>query len=203
MSTMSSQITSVSIVYLSICSGPDQRKHQSSVSLAFVRGIHRWPVNSPHKGPVMRKMFSFDESSWKFHTFWHHRLVNRHTARCCYNAVNFLIKIHKRHPIVHPNGRAMGCLLWIQHLTDILPQFLFIYVTSHNIGLSYTGTQLYLDQNNHGHWLEYYKTWKAAKKRFVYIVSNFFKVYFSRSSSKHISIDLGNGLAPNRCQTIT
>ena len=36
------------------------RKHQSSASLAFVRGIHRWPVNSPHKGPVTRKIFLFD-----------------------------------------------------------------------------------------------------------------------------------------------
>ena len=41
-------------------SGADQRKHQSSGSLAFVRGIHRCPVNSPHKGPVTRKMFPFD-----------------------------------------------------------------------------------------------------------------------------------------------
>ena len=39
----------------------DQRKHQSSVSLAFVWGIHRWAVNSPHKWPVMRKMFSFND----------------------------------------------------------------------------------------------------------------------------------------------
>ena len=39
----------------------DQRKHQSSASLAFVRGIHRWPVNSRHKWPVTRKMFPFDD----------------------------------------------------------------------------------------------------------------------------------------------
>ena len=42
-------------------SGADQSKHQSSVSLAFVQGIHRWPVNSPHKWPVTRKMFPFDD----------------------------------------------------------------------------------------------------------------------------------------------
>ena len=59
MSTMAFQITSVSIVYLTLCSGPDQRKHQSSASLAFVRGIHRWPVNSLHKWPVTRKLFPF------------------------------------------------------------------------------------------------------------------------------------------------
>ena len=31
------------------------------MSLAFMRGIHRWPVNSPHKGPVTRKMSPFDD----------------------------------------------------------------------------------------------------------------------------------------------
>ena len=61
MSVMASQITSFTIVYSSVISGADQRKHRSSVSLAFVRGIHRLPVNSPHKGPVTRKMFPFDD----------------------------------------------------------------------------------------------------------------------------------------------
>ena len=61
MSAMASPITGVSIVYPTISSGIDQRKHQSSASLAFVRGIHRWPMNSPHKGPVTRKMFPFDD----------------------------------------------------------------------------------------------------------------------------------------------
>ena len=61
MSTMVPQITSVWIVYSTVCSVPDQRKHQSPASLAFVRGIYRWPVNSPHKGPVTRKMFPFDD----------------------------------------------------------------------------------------------------------------------------------------------
>ena len=61
MGAMTSQLTSVSIVYSNICSGADQRKHPSSVSLAFVRRIHRWPVNSQHKGPEKRKMFPFDD----------------------------------------------------------------------------------------------------------------------------------------------
>ena len=59
--TMASQITRVMIVYSSVYSGADQRKHQRSASLAFVRGIHRGPVNSPHKWPVTRKMFPFDD----------------------------------------------------------------------------------------------------------------------------------------------
>ena len=61
MSTLASQITSLTIVYSTVYSGADQRKHQSSTSLAFVRGIHRWWVNSPHKGPVTRKMFPSDD----------------------------------------------------------------------------------------------------------------------------------------------
>ena len=61
MSTRASQITSPTIVYSTISSGADQRKHQSYASLAFVWDIYRWPVNSPHKGPVMRKMFPFDD----------------------------------------------------------------------------------------------------------------------------------------------
>ena len=61
MGTMASQITSLTIVYPTVYSGADQRKHQSSASLAFVRGIHRGSVNSPHKWPVTRKMFPFDD----------------------------------------------------------------------------------------------------------------------------------------------
>ena len=64
MGTMASQITSLTIVYSTVYSGADQIKHQSSASLAFVRGIHRWWVNSPHKWPVTRKMFHLMKSSW-------------------------------------------------------------------------------------------------------------------------------------------
>ena len=61
MDAMTSQMTSLAIVYSSVYLGTDKRKHQSSASLAFVRGIHRWPVNSPHKGPLTRKVFPFDD----------------------------------------------------------------------------------------------------------------------------------------------
>ena len=61
MGAMASQSTSITIVYSTVYSVADQRKHQSSASLAFVRVIHRWPVNSPHKGPVTQKMFPFDD----------------------------------------------------------------------------------------------------------------------------------------------
>ena len=61
MGTMASQITSLTIIYSTINWGTDQRKHQSSSSLAFVRGIHWWTVNALHKGPVTRNMFPFDD----------------------------------------------------------------------------------------------------------------------------------------------
>ena len=61
MGAMASQITSPTIVCSTVYSGADQRKHQSSASLAFVPGIHRWQVTSPHKGPVAQKMFPFGD----------------------------------------------------------------------------------------------------------------------------------------------
>ena len=54
---MACQITSLTIVYLTMYSGAEQ----SSASLAFVRGIHRSPVNSQHKKPVTWIMFPFDD----------------------------------------------------------------------------------------------------------------------------------------------
>ena len=61
MMAIASQITSLTIVFSAVYSGAHQRKHQSSASLAFVQGIHRGPVNSPHKWPVTRRMFPFDD----------------------------------------------------------------------------------------------------------------------------------------------
>ena len=51
----------LTIVYSTVYSSVDQRKHQSSASLAFVRWVYRWPLNSPHKWPVTWKMFPFDD----------------------------------------------------------------------------------------------------------------------------------------------
>ena len=61
MDAMASQITSLTSVYSIVYSGVDQRKYQSSTSLAFVLGIHRWPVNSPLKWPATRKLFPFED----------------------------------------------------------------------------------------------------------------------------------------------
>ena len=61
MTTVASQITSLTVVYSTTYSDADQRQHQSSASLAFMQGIHRGPVNSPHKWLVTQKMFPFDD----------------------------------------------------------------------------------------------------------------------------------------------
>ena len=95
---IASQATSLAVVYSTVYSGADQRKHQSSASMAFVRGIHRWPVNSSHKGPVTRKMFLI---SWRNHDFnvyatcfIHHRsiLILRNTGGLYHVQVDTLIR---------------------------------------------------------------------------------------------------------------
>ena len=82
-SATASQITSLTIVYSIVYSAADQRKHQNSVSMAFVRGIHRGPVNSPHKWPVKRKMFPFDD------------VIMRHPASCYFGSCWWqVVKMH-------------------------------------------------------------------------------------------------------------
>ena len=70
MGVMTSQITSFMIVYSSVYSDADQRKHQSSTSLAFVRGIHQWPVNYPQKrvsNNIKTNMVKFPLIWWCHH----------------------------------------------------------------------------------------------------------------------------------------
>ena len=71
MGAMASHITSLTIVFSTVYSGAGQRKHQSSTSLAFVWGIHRWPVNSPHEWPVTRIVFPFDDVIMITHPIYH------------------------------------------------------------------------------------------------------------------------------------
>ena len=77
MGAIASQITSLTIVYSIVYSDADQRKHQSSASLAFVRVIHRGPVNFPHEWPVTRKMFPFDDviMKWELSPAWGSRTL--------------------------------------------------------------------------------------------------------------------------------
>ena len=89
-----SQITSLTIVYSRSYSGANQRKHQSSASLAFVWGIHRWPVNFPHKRTVKRKIYPLDDviMNWGQHTetemiSFGKIVVNQYTIKSTWNRV--------------------------------------------------------------------------------------------------------------------
>ena len=86
MGTMASKITSLTIVYTTVYSGADQSKHQSSASLAFVWGIHRGPVNSPHKWPVTRKMFPFDDVIMR-QWITISAIINMYVLKCCHDDV--------------------------------------------------------------------------------------------------------------------
>ena len=94
MGAIASQITSLTIVYSTDYSGADQSKHQSSASLAFVWGIHRGPVNSPHKWPVTRKMFPFDDVmvliSW-YHDDWIKHHGTKRTKKIDFLSVYYIL----------------------------------------------------------------------------------------------------------------
>ena len=98
MTTIASQITSLTVVYSTVYSDADQSKHQSSASLAFVWWIHRGPVNSPHKWPVTRKMFPFDD------------VIMR--VECQVTVIN------DRRFIQHINSQTLTHLLLVPHICD-------------------------------------------------------------------------------------
>ena len=64
MTTVASQITSLAVVYSSVYLDANQRKHQSSASLAFVWGIHRDRWIPRTKGQLRGKCFHLMTSSW-------------------------------------------------------------------------------------------------------------------------------------------
>ena len=64
MRAMASQITNLTIVHSTVYAGAD-KKPKLRVS-GLCAGIHRWPVNSPHKLPVTREMFPFDDVFVRF-----------------------------------------------------------------------------------------------------------------------------------------
>ena len=94
------QISSVSIVCSIVSSCADQRSHESSASLAFVMGIHRWPVDSTHKRPVTWKMFLFDNVIMCIYSGWYWSrsitvvvpeigLLSKEVNRKYYNHIHF------------------------------------------------------------------------------------------------------------------
>ena len=114
MGTIASQITSLTIVYSTVYSDVDQRKHQSSASLAFVWRIHRGPVNSPHKWPVTQKIFPFDDVIMM--SKCHHELCRLHVS-------------HYTHGMLqHKHQHCMAC--FTKEFNPNLPKWPMIFIGS-------------------------------------------------------------------------
>ena len=112
MSAMVSQFTGVSIVWSTICSIADQKRHQSSASLALVRGIYRLPVNSPIKDPMTRKKFPFNDVIMYTHEQWLSRFVSRFGAVSAgEESISFELKIVKQ----------SDCILNVERKPVIIP----------------------------------------------------------------------------------
>ena len=117
MNAMASQIIIVSIVCSTVCSGTDQRKRQSSASLAFVRGTtgdrH---VDFPHKRrfPSLRASSAESVSIWWHHhvLFWLYYIVIDGFTYLCYSELYGwpLLWRHNEHDSVSYH-QPRGCLL--------------------------------------------------------------------------------------------
>ena len=117
--TIASQITSLTIVYSTVYSDADQWKHKSSASLAFVRGIHRGPVNPPHKWPVTRKMFPFGS---------HHD--------------DFMVALLERGPLKMCISKCVLLWLYYQFIIDVC------YLWNHTLQASVVGNFLHKQNVN-------------------------------------------------------
>ena len=118
MDAMASKITSLTIVYSTVYLDADQRKYQRSASLAFVRGINRWPLNSPHKGPVTRKMFPFDYVfmyTTMFRPLW------EYGAKKEYSEDHFPVQL------LHPKG-TLNFLCWHHDMQEVNFMFSLVVV---------------------------------------------------------------------------
>ena len=142
-STLASQITGISIVYSTVCTDADQRKYQSSASLVFVRWIHRRPVNSPHKGPVTRKIFQFDDVSMvlKFPSLWiNHETCVKYTIQrlWCQCKIQIVLLSHQ--------FTIISVIAWSYSMLSH-----FVYAPSQ--------WETTLQRNVISHWLGAYKEW--------------------------------------------
>ena len=159
-----SQITSLTIMYSTIYSGTDQRKHQSSTSLAFVRGIHWWPVYFPHRGPVMRKLFPFDDVNrvtstrdkspcLQFRHKWHVWSTKEswYTILFCNKPISSLYFIWLRF-IVNVSGREIWSIWLIMSLVSI-PEIC--------IGFTEILPQITIHCSSRIYWLWFYQTKKG------------------------------------------
>ena len=178
MSMIASQITGVSIVCTTVCSGTNQRNHQSSISLAFVRGIHWWPVNSPCKGPVTGKMFPFDNVIMLVMLYVTWVNIGSSNGFCiiqCWLMMNgVLLKSSK----TNFTGTALD-------------------FDSNNQYEKYTSTVIHLSLR--GQWvLLYFKCWSTDMSLSVISTAQFFTTLRPREIGHHFADDTFSGIFLNR-----
>ena len=124
MGAIASQITSLTVVYSTVCSDAEQRKHQSSASLAFVRGIHRGPVNPPHKWPVTRKMFPFDYVIMETGTPNHQTPLGR-TDWCIYT--HFIKKLGRQYELIFGDEIILHAASYNESFKIIVTSFMLSF----------------------------------------------------------------------------
>ena len=192
---IASQITSLTIVYSTVYSGAHQRKHQSSASLAFMRGIHRWPVNSPHKWPVTRKIFPFDDV-----IMW----SNDYSVYChkyfsiCTNELSLIREWHvQKYPIKYVSTSLLWfVLLWLYITLFVDPFNIFTNILQSCFTGIWTIVWLPLCQrsNHEGYGLklshQVHISWNVLDRKFENVVH----ILFGSQNVKMICIRIVTGM---------
>ena len=156
MSAIASQITSLTIVCSAFYSYADQRKHQSSASLAFVRGIHQGPVNSPHKWPVTRKMFPFDDVIMLYHD---------RPVRNIHSWTHF--QDRSRNVVTHPEHEYIAYL--VQVYRWLVQERRNSSALAIELHLSCTNPSIWLYPHTHGLLIQWMLRWKCTLCDYRYL----------------------------------
>ena len=163
MGAIASQITSLTIVYSTVYPDADQRKHQSSASLAFMRGIHRGPVNSPHKWPVTRKMFPFDDVIMGIHAL----MIS--SGLIPFNAYFFIHDKSWLHPMIYIIGiPSSATQIQLQLFSGGLLQLL----------ISSFSCAWEIPMKLHGSVQQYLKSYWYRSPEYLYILTQGLKYWF-------------------------
>ena len=169
MGAIASQITSRTIVYSTVYSDADQGKHQYSTSLAFVRGIRRGPANSPHKWPVTRKMFPFDDVIMKWpsmqHVHYNPRMVRiaRILLYCgTWGIFYWTIQSEIRTRMINHIIFICDIMTYICHNYDLhMPQSLILLISADFIHISQT--VIYLPHDDVIKWKHFPRYWPFVR----------------------------------------
>ena len=140
MGVLASQITSLTIVYLNVYLGADQRKHQSAASLAFVRGIHRSPVSNAenvsiwwrHHGLLVRRDRHNPCCPWAPRTYLS-PIMSAFYSSYCYKVIDILVVII--HWLIVVSKMQYGKVQLIEAEWRIHPSLKWVTIGSDN-GLS-------------------------------------------------------------------